>query len=102
MAKGNSKSLTKSQIAAALAEQVGISKKQVAAFFDAQATLAYKNARNAFVIPGIGKVVITESAAREMVMQFGDRKGETIKIPRKRKLKFRFSKVAKDAILGAK
>jgi DNA-binding protein HU-beta len=102
MAKSNAKSLTKSQIAAALAEEVGITKRQVTAFFEAQAKLAYKNARNAFVLPGIGKLLIAETAPREMVMPFGDRKGEIIKIPRKRKLKFRFSKMAKDAILGSK
>ena len=103
MAKSTGKTLTKSQIAATLAERVGITKKQVAAFFEAQADMAYKHARNAFIIPGIGKVVITESAPREMVLQFPpERKGEVVKIGKKRRLKFRFSKVAKDAIFGAK
>ena len=45
---------------------------------------------------------IAESAAREMVMQFGPKKGQTIKVPKKKKLKFLLSKSAKDAILGAK
>ena len=48
--------MTKSEIAAALAETVGISKKQVTQFFEAQAALAYKQAKNQFMIPGLGKV----------------------------------------------
>ena len=94
--------MTKSEIAAQLAETVGISKKQVVQFFEAQAALAYKQAKNQFVIPGIGKIKIAETAAREMTMQFGPKKGQTIKVPKKKKLKFLLSKAAKDAILGVK
>src|SRR3569833_396963 len=46
------KAMTKSEIAATLAEKVGITKKQVSAFFAAQAELAYKQAKNQFVVPG--------------------------------------------------
>jgi nucleoid DNA-binding protein len=35
-------------------------------------------------------------------MQFGHKKGQTIKVPARRVLKFRVAKAAKDAILGAK
>jgi DNA-binding protein HU-beta len=94
--------MTKSEIAATLAEQVGITKKQVTAFFDAQAALAYKQAKNQFIIPGIGKLKIADRPAREMVMQFGPKKGQTIKVPKSKKLKFLLSKSAKDAILGVK
>ena len=94
--------MTKSEIAATLADQVGISKKQVNQFFEAQATLAYKQAKNQFVIPGLGKLVLAERAAREMVMRFGPKTGQTVKVPKKKVLKFRISKAAKDAILGAK
>lgn len=94
--------MTKSEIAATLAEQVGITKKQVTAFFDAQAALAYKQAKNQFIIPGIGKIKIADRPAREMTMQFGPKKGQVIKVPKSKKLKFLLSKSAKDAILGVK
>ena len=96
------KAMTKSEIAATLAEKVGISKKQVNQFFEAQAELAYKQAKNSFQIPGIGKLVLAKSAPREMVMRFGPDAGKTKKIPAKTKVKFKIAKAAKDAIIGAK
>jgi DNA-binding protein HU-beta len=102
MAKATGKALTKSEIAATLAEKVGISKKQVNLFFQEQSALAYKQAKNSFVIPGIGKLVLTKSAPREMVMRFGPDAGKTKKIPAKTRVKFRVAKAAKDAILGNK
>ena len=101
-AGASAKPMTKSEVAATLAEKAGISKKQVAAVLQAQAELAYKQAKNQFVIPGIGKLVLAESPAREMVMRFGPNAGQTIKVPKRKKLKFRVAKAAKDAILGAK
>jgi DNA-binding protein HU-beta len=94
------KAMTKSEIAASLAEKVGITKKQVSAFFAAQAELAYKQAKNQFVVPGLGKLVLATSAPREMVMRFGPKAGQTVKVPAKRRIKFRVAKAAKDAILG--
>ena len=103
MAKATAaKPLSKSEIATKLAEEVGITKKQAVQFMAAQAALAYKNAKNTFVIPGIGKLVLAKSAPREMVMRFGEKAGQTIKVPAKTKVKFRIAKAAKDAILGAK
>ena len=96
------KAMTKSEIAAQLADKVGITKKQVSAFFAAQAELAYKQAKNQFVVPGLGKLVLATSAPREMVMRFGPKAGQTVKVPAKRRIKFRVAKAAKDAILGAK
>lgn len=96
------KAMTKSEIASQLAEKIGVSKKQVSAFFEAQAELAYKQAKNAFVIPGIGKLVLAKSKPRTMVMQFGEKKGQTVNVPAKTRVKFRIAKAAKDAILGAK
>ncbi len=96
------KSMTKSEIATTLAEEVGISKKQVVQLLQAHADLAYKQAKNSFVIPGIGKLVLAESPAREMVMRFGPKAGQTVKVPKRKKVKFRIAKAAKDAILGAK
>ena len=96
------KAMTKSETAAQLAEKVGITKKQVAAFFEAQAQLAYKQAKNTFVIPGIGKLVLVERPARKMVMRFGPKAGQEVTVPKKKVVKFRIAKAAKDAILGAK
>ena len=101
MAKGataNAK-MTKSQIASSLAEATGISKKQSAAFMEAQANLAYKQAKNSFTIPGIGKLVLVNRKAR---IGRNPATGEEIQIPAKKVVKFRVAKAAKDAILGAK
>ena len=91
--------LTKSQTAAKLAESVGITKKQAGAFFEALASLAYKEAKNSFVIPGLGKLVLVQRKAR---MGRNPATGEAIKIPAKKVVKFRVAKAAKDAILGKK
>ena len=94
------KAMSKSEVASKLAEKAGITKKQATLVLAAQADLAYKQAKNTFVIPGIGKLVLVERAPRTMVMQFGPNKGQTIQVPKKRVVKFRVAKAAKDAILG--
>ena len=94
------KSMTKSEMAARLAETVGITKKQASHFFKAQAELAYKQAKNSFVIPGIGKLELKERAARTMIMRVGPDIGKEKFIPKKKVLKFRVAKAAKDSILG--
>jgi DNA-binding protein HU-beta len=96
------KTLTKSEIANQLADKTGLSKKQVNLFFDSLSELAYKQAKNGFTVPGLGKLVLTKSAPREMVMRFGPDAGKTKKIPAKTKIKFRVAKAAKDAILAGK
>ena len=96
------KTMTKSEISNTLAEKTGVSKKQVNVFFEAMAELAYKQAKNGFTVPGLGKLVLTKSAAREMVMRFGPNAGKTQKIPAKTRVKFRIAKAAKDAILASK
>jgi DNA-binding protein HU-beta len=96
------KSLTKSEIAGAIADKVGISKKQAAHVLQVQADLAYKHAKNTFVVPGIGKLVLAERGPRKMIMRFGPNAGQEIMVPKKRVVKFRVAKAAKDAILGVK
>jgi len=96
------KAMSKSQIAATVAEKAGITKKQADAALDCVADLAYKQAKHTFTVPGLGKLVLQNRPAREMTMQFGPNKGQTIKIPAKRVVKFRVAKACKDAILGAK
>jgi DNA-binding protein HU-beta len=93
------KALTKSQIAATLAEKVEISKKQSAQFLDELAALAYKNAKNTFTLPGLGKLVLVNRKARQ---GRNPATGETIQIPAKRVVKFRVAKACKDAVLGSK
>ena len=93
------KALTKSQIAATLAENVGITKKQAVAVLEEVATLAYKNAKNTFTFPGVGKLVLVNRKAR---IGRNRATGAEIKIPAKKVVKFRVAKAAKDAILGAK
>lgn len=93
------KALTKSQIAAALAETVGVTRKQATEALEALVALAYKNAKNSFTIPGLGKLVLVNRKAR---MGRNPATGESIKIPAKRVVKFRIAKAAKDAILGGK
>jgi DNA-binding protein HU-beta len=101
MAKGNAagKPLTKSEVATQLAEAGEISKKQAQAILIAMAELAYKQAKNSFTIPGIGKLVLVNRKAR---MGRNPATGEQIHIPAKKVLKFRVAKAAKDAIMGAK
>ena len=94
-----SKALTKSQIAAAIAEKAEISKKQAVAILEIIATLAYKNAKNSFTLPGLGKLVLVQRKAR---LGRNPATGETIQIKAKKVVKFRVAKAAKDAILGAK
>ncbi len=92
-------SLTKSQTAAKLADVTGLTKKQVNGFFEELSKLAYKEAKNQFVIPGIGKLVLVQRKARQ---GRNPATGATIQIPAKKVVKFRVAKAAKDAILGKK
>lgn len=91
------KPLSKSQLAAALADKVGLTKKQAVQTLDALTELAYKNAKNSFTLPGIGKLVLVNRKAR---MGRNPKTGEAIKIPAKKVVKFRVAKAAKVAILG--
>jgi DNA-binding protein HU-beta len=91
--------MTKSQIAEHLAEKTGLTKKGSAQFLEELASLAYKQAKNTFTLPGLGKLVLVNRKAR---MGRNPATGEAIKIAAKRVVKFRVAKAAKDAILGGK
>jgi DNA-binding protein HU-beta len=93
------KALTKSQIAAAIAEKNSLTKKQASEVLEHIAELAYKNAKNSFTLPGLGKLVLVNRKAR---IGRNPATGAEIKIPAKKVVKFRVAKAAKDAILGAK
>ncbi|MDA8324825.1 MAG: HU family DNA-binding protein [Nitrospiraceae bacterium] len=91
--------LTKSQIAEHLAKKADIKKSQAVAVLNEIAALAYKEAKNIFTLPGIGKIALVKRKART---GRNPRTGESIKIPAKKAVKFRMAKAAKDAILGKK
>jgi DNA-binding protein HU-beta len=93
------KALTKSQLAAEIAAKSNISKKAAVDILDLVAQIAYKNAKNTFTLPGLGKLVLVNRKAR---IGRNPATGETIKIKAKRVVKFRVAKAAKDAILGSK
>jgi DNA-binding protein HU-beta len=93
------KALTKSQIIAHLAESNGLTKAQVDDVLESLAQLAYQEAKRGFTIPGIGKLVVVERAAR---MGRNPATGEAIQIPAKSALKFRLAKAAKDAVASGK
>ncbi|HEX7502230.1 MAG TPA: HU family DNA-binding protein [Acidobacteriota bacterium] len=92
-----SKAMTKGQIVTGVAEKAMITKKQAGEALEALAGMAYKNAKNGFTVPGLGKLVLVNRKAR---MGRNPATGVAIKIPAKRVVKFRVAKAAKDAILG--
>lgn len=91
------KAMTKSQIADYLASKSGVTKKTANEMLDNLADLAYKEAKNSFTLPGVGKLVLAHRKART---GRNPQTSEPIKIPAKRVIKFRAAKAAKDAILG--
>ena len=90
--------MTKSQTIAAMAEQTGLSKAQVSEFLEKFANLAYKEAKDGFVLPGLGKLVLVNRKAR---MGRNPATGETIQIPAKTVVKFRVAKACKEAVMNA-
>jgi DNA-binding protein HU-beta len=93
------KAMTKSQLVAKVAEKADLSKKAAGEILDHIAEIAYKEAKNSFTLPGLGKLVLVQRKAR---MGRNPATGETIKIKAKKVVKFRVAKAAKDAILGVK
>ena len=93
------KALTQAQITDRLAKELDVSRAKLKEFFVVQANLAYKEAKNGFTLPGLGKLVLVARKAR---MGRNPATGETIKIPAKKVVKFRVGKVAKDAIVPPK
>jgi DNA-binding protein HU-beta len=90
-------SQTKSQILSTLSDKTGLSKRQVTEVLNELANLAYKEAKNGFTVPGLGKLVIVDRKAR---LGRNPATGAEIKIPAKRVLKFRIAKAAKDATMA--
>ena len=93
------KMMTKSATMSHLSQKSNLSKKQVGELFDELVALACKEAKNGFVLPGFGKLVLSNRKAR---MGRNPQTGEPIKIPAKRVCKFRLTKSLKDSVLGKK
>ena len=92
-----SKAMTKSKVIDHLAKKVDVTKKIACTILEELTSLAYKEARNSFTIPGIGKLVVVNRKAR---MGRNPQTGEALKIPAKRVVKFRVAKACKEASLG--
>jgi DNA-binding protein HU-beta len=93
------KPMSKSAIVGHFANKFDMKKKEAASLFEELSSLAYKEAKNSFTIPGIGKLVLVNRKAR---LGRNPKTGETIQIPAKTVVKFRIAKAAKDAILQRK
>ncbi len=91
------KPMTKSQIADHIAKKASITKKAASEILNEIAQLSYKQAKNSFTLPGLGKLVLVNRKAR---MGRNPQTGEPIKIPAKKVVKFRVAKACKDAVLG--
>ena len=93
------KAMTKAQLVGVLADSAEITKKQAGAVLEKLASVAYKEAKKGFTIPGVGKLVLVKRKAR---MGRNPQTGEPIKIPAKTVVRFRIAKACKDAVLGGK
>ncbi len=93
------KAMTKSQIADYIAKKADLKKKVAVQILEDFALLAYKEAKNSFTLPGLGKLVLVNRKAR---MGRNPQTGEAIKIPAKKVVKFRVAKACKEAVLGKK
>ena len=93
------KMMTKSATLSTLAQKTNLTKKQIVEVMDNLLSLATKEAKNGFVLPGFGKLVLANRKAR---VGRNPQTGEPIKIPAKRVVKFRISKSLKDTVLGKK
>ena len=93
------KAMTKSQIADFIAKKADLKKKVAVQILEDLATLAYKEAKNSFTLPGLGKLVLVNRKAR---MGRNPQTGEAIKIAAKKVVKFRVAKACKEGVLGKK
>ena len=95
------KKMTKAELVRLVAEKMELPTKQSAAFFEFLATTAIQETKKngEFTIPGLGKLVKAQRAAR---LGRNPQTGESIKIKAKTTVKFRVAKAAKDSIAPVK
>jgi DNA-binding protein HU-beta len=85
------KRMTQAQVINRFAEKTGLKRAQVKEFFDELASLAGQEvkANGEFILPGFGRLVLSERRARE---GRNPQTGETIQIPAKTTLRFRMAR----------
>ncbi len=95
------KRMTQSEVLNHFAEKFGLKRAQVKEIFDELANLAQSEVKTSgeFVLPGFGKLVLSQRKARE---GRNPATGETIQIPAKTTLKFRVGKGMKDSVVPKK
>lgn len=93
--------MSKTVLIQLVSEKMEVSRKQAAEFFDLLAATAIQETKKngEFSIPGLGKLVKAQRAAR---LGRNPQTGETIKIKAKTAVKFRVAKAAKDLIAPVK
>ena len=93
--------MSKTVLIKLVSEKMEVSRKQAAEFFDLLAATAIQETKKngEFSIPGLGKLVKAQRAAR---LGRNPQTGETIKIKAKTAVKFRVAKAAKDLIAPTK
>ena len=99
--KAGKKRMSQSEVYNHFAEKTGMKRAQVKEFFEELSNLASSEVKNngEFVLPGFGKMVLSERKARE---GRNPQTGETIQIPAKTTLKFRLGKSMKDTVVPKK
>jgi DNA-binding protein HU-beta len=100
-AASGKKRMTQSEVYNHFAEKFGMKRTQAKELFDEMANLAQTEVKSngEFVLPGFGKLVLSERKARE---GRNPATGETIQIPAKTTLKFRVGKGMKDSVVPKK
>jgi DNA-binding protein HU-beta len=93
----DNKRMTQTEVIGHLAEKTGLKKAQAKDFLTGLADLALSEVKSngEFTLPGFGKLVLTETKARE---GRNPATGKPIKIPAKKTVKFRLGKAMKDAV----
>lgn len=90
--------MNKTAVIAHLAASSGTTTKQVSVMLEDLVALATIEAKNTFLLPGFGKLVLQDRAAR---MGRNPATGEKIQIAAKKVVKFKIAKGLKDAVLGS-
>src|SRR5918912_2143770 len=99
--KAGKKRMSQSEVVNHFAEKYDMKRAQVKELFEELSNLATREVKEngEFVLPGFGKMVLSERKARE---GRNPQTGETIQIPAKTTLKFRLSKGMKDSVVPKK
>ena len=97
MATPNAKPLTKTQLVAALAEELGSDKKSATAALDALTVVVTREVAGggAVTLPGIGKIACRARPERQVR---NPATGETVTKPADKQVKFTIAKALKDSV----